>query len=191
MLAWILILIAWFALCSLILHDATKEDGDGSAVVLAAKQIKAFTFRVIKARRIRRRRRDRSLHSGVSKINVQAVSEVNAISSSPRPVRDAARSVENRAPAPTPKRKWWSKDCRSSMTIPELEIAISEAVKRTAPNCEGFVGVIVQRKIPKSHLDSNWVIRGAKFGKADRKMADETLTNIVERMQREVLLGED
>jgi len=77
------------------------------------------------------------------------------------------------------------------MTTPELELAISEAVKKAASGCEDFVGVIVQRNTPKSRLDPNWAIRGVKFGNADRKVADEALATVVERMQRELLLSED
>ena len=77
------------------------------------------------------------------------------------------------------------------MTTPQLEMTISEAVQRTAPSCQDFVGVIVQRTTPKSRLDPNWTVQGAKFGKADRKVADEALAAIVKRMQREFLLGEE
>jgi hypothetical protein len=70
-------------------------------------------------------------------------------------------------------------------------LAISEAVKKAAPGCEEFVGVMVQQDRPKSHLDPNWAIRGVKFGKADRKVVDEALATVVERMQREFLLSDD
>ena len=76
------------------------------------------------------------------------------------------------------------------MTIPELEQAILEAVK-AAPGCEDFVGVIVAHEMPKSHRDPNWAIRGVKFGKADRKGANEALASVVERMQREFLLSDE
>jgi len=42
MIAWTLILVLWIALFSLILHDVTKKDPDGSAVVMAARRIAAF-----------------------------------------------------------------------------------------------------------------------------------------------------
>ena len=76
------------------------------------------------------------------------------------------------------------------MTTPQLEMAIS-AVQRTAPGYEDFVGVIVQRTPLKSPLDPNRAIQGAKFGKADRRVADIALAAIVKRMQREFRLGED
>ena len=88
------------------------------------------------------------------------------------------------------KKKWWSKDSRAEITGAELEAAILEAVKKTAP-CEDFIGVIVGRKTPKSHLDPNWEVQGAKFGKADRKLAEETLASVVQRMQKELVLAEE
>ena len=38
-----LVLIPWVALLLLILHDATKDDSDGSALLIAAKKLGAFT----------------------------------------------------------------------------------------------------------------------------------------------------
>jgi hypothetical protein len=65
-----------------------------------------------------------------------------------------------------------------------------EAVKKTAA-CEDFIGVIVGRKTPKSHLDPNWEVHGAKFGKADRKLAEGTLASVVQRLQKELVLAEE
>jgi hypothetical protein len=80
----------------------------------------------------------------------------------------------DQTPAAAPKR-WWTKDSRISKTAEELELAITETVK-AAPGCEAFVG------------DVNWELRGTRFGQADRKIAREALTPIVEQMQREFRL---
>ena len=109
-------------------------------------------------------------------------------SSSSEPLRLDAQPLIDQTPAAAPKR-WWSKDSRISRTAEELELAITEAVK-AAPGCEDFVGVIIQGITPKSRLDVNWELRGTKFGHADRKIAREALTPIVERMQREFCLTE-
>jgi hypothetical protein len=85
--------------------------------------------------------------------------------------------------------KWWSKDTRVSKTAEELELMIRDAVK-AAPGCEAFVGVIIQRTTPKSRLESNWEIRGIRFGGMDREIAREALTPIIEQMQREFRLTE-
>jgi hypothetical protein len=60
--------------------------------------------------------------------------------------------------------------------------------KKADPDCEAFVGVIVQRETPKARLDANWAIRGVRFGKADRNKCSKALTTIVDRMQREFIL---
>jgi hypothetical protein len=157
MFVWILILSLWVGLFSLILHDATKEDSEGSAISIAAKNFKAIIFWTIQ--------------TSLSKL----------------PPKVATK----RAPTPSPKKQWWRKEHRASMTIPELESAISEAVKKAAPGCEAFAGVIVRRETPKSHLDPNWAIRGVRFGNADKKLANEILAAVVERMKQEFRLSDD
>jgi hypothetical protein len=191
MFVWILILSAWILLLALILHDATKKDSDGSAISIAAKKIKVFAFWGMRnARKLRGTRSDRTPPTSLSKPPVQVVTAVNAVSSPSEEIRQGGPSVNQQAPALPPKKKWWSKDRRVSMTAAELELAISETVK-VAIGCEDFVGVIVDHKTPKSHLDPNWVVRGVKFGKADRQLVDEALAIVVARMQREFLLSED
>ena len=163
MLTWILVLAPWVALLSLILHDATKDDRDGSAISIASRDLGAFIDRaMLKARMLRSAR------------------------------SHAISRTDPQSPAvPPPKKKRWRKDGRVSITIPELELTIVQAVQKTAPDCEGFVGVIVQRTKPASRSDVNWEIQGIKFGNADRKIASEALTTITERLQREFLLIEN
>jgi hypothetical protein len=157
MFAWILVLASWVALLLLILHDATKDDSDGSAILIAAKSLGAFIEVTLKARKLR-------------KVRSGTISKTPGI--------------------PPPKKKRWHKDSRVSITIPELELAIAEAVQKAAPDCEAFVGVIVRRTTPASRFDVNWRLQGIKFGNADRKIASEALTNIIERMQQEIKLTE-
>ena len=78
---------------------------------------------------------------------------------------------------------------RSSVSRDRLQSAITEAVKKADPDCEAFVGVIVQRVTPKARLDANWAIRGVRYGNADREKCSKALTTIVERMQREFNLA--
>jgi hypothetical protein len=82
-----------------------------------------------------------------------------------------------------------SSDDRSSVSCDNLQSAITEAVKKADPDCEAFVGVIVQRETPKTRLDANWAIRGIRYGHADRDKCSKALTTIVERMQREFILA--
>ena len=174
MFVWILIVIPWVVLLSLILHDATKEDSDGSAISIAAKNFKAFIFW--------------ALQKSVSKPGANIATAGRAISSSSEP--SGPREMKQ-ASAVRSKKRWWRKEHRVSITLPELELTISEAVKKSSPGCEDFGGVIVRHETPKSHLDPNWAIRGVKFGKADRKGANEALASVVERMQREFLLSDE
>ena len=173
MVVWILILIPWVALLSLILHDATKEDSNGSAILITAKNLNAL---IVWARK-----------KSVSKPPAKFVTGIKAVSLA---AKRTLRGEIKQAPAAPAKKQWWRKERRGSMTIPELERAILEAVKAT-PGCEDFVGVIVAHQTPKSHRDPNWLIRGVKFGKTDRKVANEALDRVVERMQREYRLSVD
>jgi len=77
---------------------------------------------------------------------------------------------------------------KSLIVSETLQSAIAKAVRTAEP---AFVDVIVQRISPKSRFDSNWDLRGIKFGKADREKANKAIMTVVERMQREFRLSED
>jgi hypothetical protein len=163
MFAWILLSAPWVALLSLILHDATKDDSNGSAISIAAKRLGAFiNWAALKARKLRKARSDMISPTGA---------QVPVV--------------------PPPKKKLWRRDGRASITISELELMIAEAVQKAASACEPFVGVIVQRTTPASRSDVNWKLQGIKFGNADREIASEALKIIIERMQREFRLTEN
>jgi hypothetical protein len=66
-----------------------------------------------------------------------------------------------------------------------LEAAITTAVRRSGPNCEGFVGVVVGECPPQSKQDSNWTVRGIRFGTAERDSCNSALSLIVDRLKRE------
>jgi hypothetical protein len=78
-----------------------------------------------------------------------------------------------------------SPDHRNSISLEAMEAAITAAVKKADATCEQFVGVVLQRTIPKSRIEANWAVRGVMFGAADRKKASDALGTIVERMQLE------
>jgi hypothetical protein len=58
-----------------------------------------------------------------------------------------------------------------------LERAIAAAVKS---QCEGFVGVLLERIKPQSRSAPNWAIRGIRFGKADREKSRKALGTVME-----------
>src|SRR5882724_9906247 len=176
MFAWILILGSWVAVLFLILHDATKDDSNGSAITKAAKKV---------AKNVK------ALASlAVPKARERPETPSPETPSPGTPQGETSTPPVQPAPVPPRKKNWWRKEFRVAMTAPELESAISDAIKKAAPGCEDFVGVIVQHTTPRSHRDPNWDVRGVKFGKADRKAVDEALAAVVERMQHEFLLSD-
>ena len=52
---------------------------------------------------------------------------------------------------------WFSKESptRNLVNRSELQSAITDAVKKSDPDCEAFVDVIVQMQTPKSRFDEN------------------------------------
>lgn len=82
-----------------------------------------------------------------------------------------------------------SADERQSISVAELQSAITEAVRKYDPVCEVFVGVIVRRATPKSRREANWAIRGIKFGESEREKCTQAIGTIVTRMQREFNLA--
>jgi hypothetical protein len=264
MVAWILILVAWVACLSLILHDVTKEEAAGSAVLIGARKVGALI--VLTAIRFRKFRRARARAIARARAEQQAAVEaaaaaaakspspepkaarpalaevVSEVPTSPEPVSVEPASAELTSGEPTsaepmpaetvspeiapltpippeepsqpeipqqvapeaiklapevmrrvavpetsaPKKKrWFAHDDRAARSIPELETAITHAVKSAAPDCKDFVGVIVRQKTPKSRHDVNWELQGVRFGKADKKLVNDTLRGIVKQMQRE------
>jgi hypothetical protein len=80
---------------------------------------------------------------------------------------------------------------RQSISRTTLESAITQAIKQSGPDCGHFVGVVIRREMPTSMSQTNWEIRGVRFGRSDRKKTSNVLATIVERMQREFSLSED
>jgi hypothetical protein len=74
---------------------------------------------------------------------------------------------------------------REQIKCETLEVAIATAVKRSDPRCEYFIGVFIERRAPTSCDDTNWAVRGIKFGKAERENCNTALSVIVERLKRE------
>ena len=50
-----------------------------------------------------------------------------------------------------------------------LGSAITEAVKKSAPECKNFIGVIVERENPASQSESNWDVRGVGLANQTEK----------------------
>ena len=84
-----------------------------------------------------------------------------------------------------------SVDDRQAVSRADLQAAITDAVKRSDPDCEVFVDVIVEHAEPKSQFDVNWTLKGIKFGRSDREKAAQAVAVVVTRMQREFRLSKE
>jgi hypothetical protein len=74
---------------------------------------------------------------------------------------------------------------RTSITRAALELAIAEAVRGSSPECRDLIGVIVERVVPGSPGSANWVVKGVKYGKAQRDRCRAAISACVEDRQRE------
>jgi hypothetical protein len=82
-------------------------------------------------------------------------------------------------------RKQRSVSSRERIKYATLEVAIATAVQNSDPRCGSFIGVFIERRTPKSRDDTNWTVKGVKFGKAERDNCNTALSIIVERLKRE------
>jgi hypothetical protein len=78
-----------------------------------------------------------------------------------------------------------------SQPVRPSEMVITQAVRNGVPDCEAFVGVIVERTSPKSQLDANWALRGVKFGRTDRGKVSQALAIIIKTLQSDYDLSKD
>ncbi len=173
MLVWILIAACWAGLLLLILHDVTKDAAGRSAVSVASRNA------ILTAAKGWRRLR---------KLRLKAAASPKA-SPPEAPAQTSLEPTQSQATEPA-KKNWWRRDQRTQITPAELELTIAEAIRKNAPGCGSFIGVIVHHKKPKQYRDPNWGVRGVKFGKADRRIVDETLPRIVEQLQKEFRLAD-
>jgi hypothetical protein len=74
---------------------------------------------------------------------------------------------------------------RKPMTREALEQSLTEAVRAGHPEFETFAGVIVERIVPERPGEANWVVKGVKYGKADRHRCGIVLSHCAEEAQRE------
>jgi len=79
---------------------------------------------------------------------------------------------------------------RKPVTREELEQSLTEAVRAIHPECEGFAGVIVERVVPPVPGGANWVVRGIRFGRADRHRSGIVLSYCVDEAQLEFELSD-
>jgi cold shock CspA family protein len=77
------------------------------------------------------------------------------------------------------------KDKRTSVTRAVLESTIAESVRASDPQCEGLIGIIVERVVPASPGAANWIVKGVKYGTAERDRCRTVISQCVEERQRD------
>jgi hypothetical protein len=79
---------------------------------------------------------------------------------------------------------------RRPITLKNLQLAIAKAVRETDTECEALIGVIVERFDPESRGDVNWVVKGVRYGKAERTRCHATVADVVERLKSEYIVSD-
>lgn len=80
---------------------------------------------------------------------------------------------------------------RKPVTRAILEKSLTDAVRKVAPECEAFVGVIVERVVPKTRNGVNWVVKGVRYGKANRSSCETALNTTLREEQQKYALVDD
>ncbi len=61
---------------------------------------------------------------------------------------------------------------RTPIARATLELALAEAVRDSNPECKGLKGIIIERIAPKSPGQTNWILKGVRYGTAPRASCD-------------------
>jgi hypothetical protein len=85
--------------------------------------------------------------------------------------------IQKKPEQPTKTRTW--------ITRAALEESLVESVRASEPQCEGLIGIIVERIVPASPDRANWAVKGVKYGKAERERCSAAISKCVEYSQRE------
>jgi hypothetical protein len=72
---------------------------------------------------------------------------------------------------------------REPITRAELEQTLAAAIRHDS-ECEAFVGVVIGRVVPARSGEANWVVRGVRYGKADRDRCAAALSRRVTEAQQ-------
>lgn len=83
------------------------------------------------------------------------------------------------------------KPVRKPITRAYLEQSLADAVRSIDPACEAFVGVIIERVVPKPPGGVNWAIKGVRYGRADRDRCEAALGMCLREKQLEYVLSDE
>ena len=60
-----------------------------------------------------------------------------------------------------------------------------------APECQAFVGVIIERVVPETSDGANWAVKGVRYGRADRDRCEAALGMSLHEKQLEYTLSDE
>ena len=83
------------------------------------------------------------------------------------------------------------KPVRKPITRAALEQSLADAVRSVAPECEAFVGVIIEHVVPETSVGANWAIKGVRYGRADRDRCEAALGMSLHEKQLEYTLSDE
>jgi hypothetical protein len=131
MFAWVLILVAWVAFLSLILHDVTKDETAGGAVLTAARKVRALiALAVIRFRKFRRARAKAIARARAEKhAVVTAAAAAGSLSPGPTTAEPVSAVPTSAEPVPA---ETVSPEIAPSTPIPS-ETSQPETPQRVAP----------------------------------------------------------
>ena len=80
---------------------------------------------------------------------------------------------------------------RTPIARADLEQSLADAVRSIAPDCEAFVGVIIERVVPKAPGGANWAVKGVRYGRADRDRCEAALGVSLREKQLQYVLSDE
>ena len=83
------------------------------------------------------------------------------------------------------------KPIRKPITRAALEQSLADAVRNVTPECEAFVGVIIERVVPETSVGANWAVKGVRYGRADRDRCEAALGMSLHEKQLEYMLSDE
>jgi hypothetical protein len=97
-------------------------------------------------------------------------------------------AVDSQGDRPTSAAEEQTPSIRLPVTCDALQSVIAKAVRDSGRECQDFVGILLEHTPPRSPSDSNWVIKGIRYGRGDRAQCDAAISDIVEQLQREFVI---
>jgi len=83
------------------------------------------------------------------------------------------------------------KPVRKPIIRAALEQSLADAVRAVAPECQAFIGVIIERVVPETSGGANWAVKGVRYGRADRDRCEAALGMCLHEKQLEYTLSDE